>query len=256
MALLRLIQLTDLHLYSDHSSLINGVNPAKSFKKVLEAALSQRPDYIIITGDVAMEKISCVYEWVARVMDETDVPWSWLPGNHDDISLMTSHFKRVVIQRDWRFIQLNSQVEGEGRGYLCSDEIAFLTKTLSQDDQTKTLIHVHHHVKPIGSCIDDSMLNSEPLFELLKKYVCVAGVIHGHIHQRWEGESYNVRIFGTPSTCVQFKPCADKFLMDTERSPGYRLFDLGSQGVVRSEVCRIFGKNLIASSATPDFWRS
>jgi len=50
----------------------------------------------------------------------------------------------------------------------------------------------------------------------------------------------DVRILGTPSTCIQFKPGQDAFCLD-DTSPGYRWMELLADGSIRTEVVRIEG---------------
>ena len=60
-------------------------------------------------------------------------------------------------------------------------------------------------------------------------------VAWGHVHQAYEGQRGNVRLFATPSTGAQFLPHSDRYAVDT-RPPAYRTFDLRPDGAIHSEV--------------------
>lgn len=246
MSSFRLVQLTDLHIFADEYALLNGANTRENFLVVLRQVLGDQPDYIVLTGDISGDHEASVYPWVMGIMEDTGVPWSWLPGNHDEFSFMQSKFLREISLGKWRVLQLNSQVEGERYGDLSDDEIEFLQTSLTKDNTTPTLVMVHHHVCDIGSCLDDGRIKSNRFFDCLASHMCVKAVVHGHIHQAWEGQHAHFLILGTPSTSVQFLPKAARFLFDCQRGPGYRLFDLHPWGNFYSEVRRVEGKGLLA----------
>ena len=60
-------------------------------------------------------------------------------------------------------------------------------------------------------------------------------VVFGHVHQTVDRMIGNVRLLGTPSTCVQFKPRSDAFALD-DLPPGYRWITLHPDGSIDTEV--------------------
>lgn len=250
----RLLQLTDPHIFADISGKLNGVNVRKSFLAVLQQALDEnRPDYILLTGDITHDGLQESYRWLYSVMDETGIKWSWLPGNHDAATMMTKKFIRKVHLDRWRLLQLDSNVPGHSYGELSEDELAFLHINLQKNTASPVLILVHHHVCDINSAMDDGRIDSNAMFDILSRYTCVKAVIHGHIHQEWDSLQGHIRILGAPSTCVQFLPGAKTFLLDKKKGPGYRVFTLYSNGEFDTEVRRIKGDCFLPSSAHPLF---
>jgi Icc protein len=63
----------------------------------------------------------------------------------------------------------------------------------------------------------------------------VKGILWGHVHQSYDGQLGEIRLMGTPSTCVQFKPLVDDFELDT-RPPGFRLLTLNADGQIETQV--------------------
>ena len=77
--------------------------------------------------------------------------------------------------------------------------------------------------------------NSDEFFKVIDQYANVRGVAWGHVHQASDHERNGVALFSTPSTCAQFLPNSDVFMMDT-RPPGYRWVNLMPDGSIETEV--------------------
>ncbi len=88
----RLLQVTDPHLFGDESQTIYGVATAVSFRKVLAEAFAPgtpRPDAILVTGDIADDHTAAAYANFRRALQPYGLPVFCLPGNHDEPGLMT-----------------------------------------------------------------------------------------------------------------------------------------------------------------------
>jgi Icc protein len=69
----------------------------------------------------------------------------------------------------------------------------------------------------------------------------VQAVIWGHIHQAFSARRNRVQLFGAPSTCLQFMPERPDPQFD-EMAPGYRWFELGTDGTLTSGIERAAGE--------------
>jgi Icc protein len=88
--------------------------------------------------------------------------------------------------------------------------------------------------------MDECMLtNSNELLNVVSKYNNIKIVAFGHIHQEFSTKISEVSFFGTPSTCIQFKPNQDLFTIDTTVTPGYREFILDNDGSFNTKIYRI-----------------
>jgi Icc protein len=61
----RLLQLTDPHLYQDESRELYGVNTAATFRATLAKGLAESPgplDAVLVTGDIAEDGLRGTYE--------------------------------------------------------------------------------------------------------------------------------------------------------------------------------------------------
>ena len=60
-------------------------------------------------------------------------------------------------------------------------------------------------------------------------------VVTGHVHQQYEGLWGDLPLYTTPSSCIQFKQHSKDFAI-SDQPPGYRWFDLESNGTVKTGV--------------------
>jgi len=244
---LKVLQLTDTHLYSGDDSRLLGVNTLESFHSVIDAFLETgwKPDLILATGDLVHDASPHGYHRLAGLLDRFEVPVYCLPGNHDLPQTMRDHLQsdrvscpQVVDHKGWRLILLNSVIEGEVGGHLEAQELDLLVQALS-DNAHPTLISLHHQPVPVGSAwIDDMGLdNAHELQQVIAGHPQVRGLLWGHVHQQFDDYLNGVRLMATPSTCVQFAPESDEFGVD-QQQPGFRLLALMPDGQILSEVMR------------------
>lgn len=245
---LRILQITDTHLYGDNAGRLLGVNTLDTFRSVLKSFLATgwQPDLILATGDLVHDATPRGYQQLAGMLDELGVPVYCLPGNHDDPETMQKHLcgsrvscPKSVVHKGWRLILLDSVVPGQVGGSLSTLEIEQLRKALRQP-ALPTLISLHHQPVPIGSTWIDRMGldNSMALQHAIAGHPEVKGLLWGHVHQEFDDQLNGVRLMASPSTCVQFEPDTENFSVD-QREPGFRLLALMPDGQILSEVQRI-----------------
>ena len=99
------------------------------------------------------------------------------------------------------------------------------------------IICLHHQPVKIGSDWIDKigLKNKKDFFRIIKEYDHIKGIFFGHIHQNYFINQNNIEIYGTPSTCRQFKPKEKNFKMDI-RPPAYRRIELFEDGTIKTEV--------------------
>ncbi|WP_078120774.1 3',5'-cyclic-AMP phosphodiesterase [Thiosocius teredinicola] len=245
---LRVLQLTDTHLYANPVGTLLGINTLDSFQRVIDHFRNCHwpLDLLLATGDLVHDASPEGYRRVGEMLARFDVPVFCLPGNHDVPNIMRKHLRNdgvhtdsIIDHGEWRFIMLDSVKPGAEGGHLSDHELDLLDKALAGADR-HTLVCMHHQPVNVGSAWIDTMAidNPDPLFEIIDRYSHVRGILWGHIHQTFEGRHRNVRLMASPSTCVQFAPAFDNFKVD-EEPPGFRLLALLPDGTIRSEVVRI-----------------
>jgi Icc protein len=155
-------------------------------------------------------------------------------------------FSGLIRAGNWQIIMLDSSVAGQVHGHLNERDLQHLESALleARNDPAiaHTLICLHHNPVPATPrWMDEIGLHNQAQFlTLVDRFDTVRGIVYGHIHQEVDLLRKGVRYFCTPSTCIQFKPEAVDFTLD-ELSPGYRWFDLHSDGRISSGVERVTG---------------
>ncbi len=242
-------QVTDMHLFASEQKQLLGMPTTKSFNAVIERLkkLREQLDLLLLTGDLSGDSTSQSYSNLQNLLSPLFLPSYWLPGNHDDFTIMNEVLNLGLVSRrkcfergGWNFVLLDSSVPGEVHGYLRRETLEWLDLQLSMTGDRPTAIALHHPPFNINSCwLDNSSLqNSEDFFAVLDKYSQVRLVLFGHIHQEFLTQRRGVDYLGTPSTCVQFQPRSKKFALD-QKSPGFRLMKLYPNGTWETWIERV-----------------
>lgn len=236
---IRIVQLTDLHLYRDPASRLAGVDTWATFRAVLAQVKSRRvdPDYLVLTGDLAQDEELDTYLMLREELGEWVERCRIIPGNHDDRSNLRQVFPELFTDSGealtfrlaaggWRIIGLDSQIPGEVNGRVDDAQLAWLRTEMGNAPGVPTLLFVHHPPLPISvDWIDKlGLIDSSGLVELIESSPEVKVVCAGHVHQEFSGRIGAAEMYTTPSTCVQFGARTEK-TFDT-RMAGYRLLTL------------------------------
>jgi Icc protein len=244
-ASIKLVQLTDPHLYADAAHALRGVPTLPALYATLGAASSDIAscEAILATGDLVQDDPGG-YVHFRDAFTPLDKPVLCVPGNHDLGAPMRSELSRPPFQicghwdrGGWRVVLLDSTVPGEVGGALSAQELMRLDAALASAPDLHALIALHHHPVALGSRWIDSLglANAEDFFAVLDRHPQVRGVVFGHVHQDFEGVRRGVRILGTPSTCSQFLPLAQDFAVD-DTPPAWRVLELMPDGGIGTSV--------------------
>jgi len=245
----RVLQLTDTHLYADPDGRLLGQRTHQTLELVLDLAFRTlgHIDLILLTGDLIHDESPEGYRYLKQRMTALGAPWRFLPGNHDNDSVMTrifddgsSSMETSILESVWNLVLLSSIIPGEDGGHLDAEQLRLLQESLAARPDDPALICLHHQPVPVGSAWIDTMAlkNQEAFFEIIDRHPQVGGILWGHIHQEFSSSRKGVRLLGSPSTCVQFLPESKDFALDT-RTPGLRWLELHSDGRIDTGVARI-----------------
>ncbi len=246
--MLRIIQITDFHLFADAEGTLKGINTLNGLGVVVRDCRLKfpAPDLVLVTGDVSHDGSAASYRQCRDMLAGLSAPVMFIPGNHDDVAIMQQQLPggnispgRYLQIRGWNIILLDTVMRGEESGFLAVDELAFLDDMLQNWPDCPALVALHHPPVAVGSHWIDAigLANSEEFFDVLDRYPQVRGVVFGHVHQGFEGRHGPVRLLASPSSCIQFKPGCDTFALD-DAGPGYRCLQLYPDGRIETEVIR------------------
>jgi Icc protein len=245
---LRVVQLSDTHLFAHAEQALLGLPTDRSLQGVLKQIqqLQPRPDLLLLTGDLSQDETPASYQRLQSLISPLNISTYWIPGNHDQPAIMqpilaTAPFSahKQFVQGGWNFLLVNSAVPNCVHGELSAETLAWLEEQLQTIDRP-TLVALHHPPVPIASDWMDriNLKNASALLAILDRYPQVKLVLFGHIHQEFDQHYRGVRYLGAPSTCVQFKPNSHNFAVD-ELKPGFRLLTLYPDGSATTQVERI-----------------
>lgn len=247
---IRLLQITDTHLFEATDGSLLSVNTGDSFQAVVDAIIEQDCSYdaVLATGDISQDHSAVSYQRFEQGIEPLQKPCFWLPGNHDFKPNMTSvipspqiqQIEHVLLGEHWQMVMLDSQVVGVPHGRLSDQQLAMLEEKLAEHSERHTLILLHHHPILVGSAWLDqhTLKDAHDFWQVVDKYRNVNAVLCGHVHQDMNVLRDGVRVMATPSTCVQFKPDSDDFALDT-LSPGWRELELAADGSIQTVVKRL-----------------
>lgn len=250
-------QLSDLHL-------TGAVGHDDSYDKCLrclDAALSYRPDLLLLTGDLVNDGIPVAYDWLFHRLDKSTLPYIALAGNHDVTQEHNAHLPfaershspivadtrlsdctRLNIRHAdgsaWQLLSLNSTVAGQIHGSLTAAQLAWLHDTLSQHPDP-AIIALHHHPLPVGSAWIDAyrLQHADALWQLLSAHPHAKLILCGHVHQVHSLSYAHTTLLTAPAVSRQFMPWVDDFQIDNIGA-GFRLLTL-SHNTWHSRIVRI-----------------
>lgn len=251
MAQTRLIQITDGHLLVDRAGKYREQRVYENLQCILLDLAQYKPDALLLTGDLAQQISRETYQHYVDLLQDLQIPIYWIPGNHDDMALMSEvfsgHFsaERSVNFGAWQMILLNSCLPYDsGEGEINAAMFSFLEAELKRHHDRSILVVLHHHVLPVQGLMDKySLQNAQAFEEVLLSHKNIKVVLSGHIHQAFDCEKAGIRFLTTPSTSYQIKPHTPTLVFD-ELSCGYRILDLGPGAEFSTTICRLLPKLL------------
>lgn len=247
----RILQITDLHLYADQTKRLLNINTWDSFQAVLLDVKAQcellPPHLIVLTGDICQNPALVAYEALIKEFKSFKCPIAWIAGNHDDLTLMKQGLlgqpmtpEKYFKFNDWEILLLNSAWPDHVEGKITDEELRLLETKLSQSKAKHHFLMIHHHLLDLQTAWLDKLKlsNADKLLAVIDRFPTIKIVLSGHVHQLNEQLRQGVSYLTTPSTCIQFKPHSKQFTPDSQY-PGYRWFNLLSDGSFRTEIRRI-----------------
>lgn len=246
---LRIVQISDLHVFSDKNQSLLGVKTQESLRAVIDLLKADKtsPDMILLTGDLSQDETKEAYLTVAEMVSEIPAPIYWVPGNHDDPKMMShvypsaniSNLKHIVLEH-WHLILLDSKKPNAVEGLLDETQLRFMQHCLDMYPEHHAIVVFHHHPIPVGCEWLDrlGLTNADEMWKILSHYPRAKHILFGHVHQQHEGEKNGVKYFSVPSTCIQFKRQSNQFGLE-KLTPAYRWVDLYPDGTLKTGICRV-----------------
>ncbi len=191
---MRIAQLSDLHLTADGALLFGRINTWASFGAALLRlnGLDPRPDFLVLTGDLADHGDAATYRRLADRLHELGIPHAVIPGNHDDRRQLRSAFafpgrigachQRVDLEAGVLLL-LDTLVPGKSWGEITPAHIAWLDSVMA--DRRPALLALHHPPFSVGiPGMDRIRCRGEGILaDWLGRHPEVAALLCGHVHR-------------------------------------------------------------------------
>ena len=239
---LRIIQISDCHVSADPDALYRGQSADANFQNIIHLARRWNPTMVLLTGDVSEDGSQESYARISGLLARTGVPVLALPGNHDDIEVMSRYFRlgpwhgpHVMEVENWRLVLLDSTKPDRISGCFSASYLERINASLHESGKGHTLVALHHQPVPVGApWIDRYMLESPArFFEVIDQSPKVRCISWGHVHHDFQAQRKGVTLLGAPSTVANSIPGAQRFTLDPA-GPACRWLELSARGEVNT----------------------
>jgi Icc protein len=239
---LLIAQISDPHLSTADAELYGGYDPDFAFANVLErvADLDPRPDFVWLTGDLVENGTPEEYRNFRSRVADLDLPMAAIPGNHDrraafaaglagtGVRIGAEPFLHLVVEdHPVRMIGLDTVVEGEAAGRLCTERLEWVAARLAEAPDRPTIVFMHHPPFRTGIGFSDTTrcAGGDGLAAIVAQYPNVLTVSCGHVHRTvrtaWAGTIAGI----CPAVCwavpLDFSPAGRPRL--EPQHPGFQL---------------------------------
>ncbi|MGI9220357.1 MAG: metallophosphoesterase [Woeseiaceae bacterium] len=244
--MLRVLHLTDPHLFAAKDGNLRGTVTFASLSAVLEdyQASDWHADIAVVTGDLIQDDTAAAYENFRDLLSSLGLPVYCVPGNHDVRELMRDALQDppfvycgTVRRNSWLIVGVDSCVSERAGGSIAAAEFDRVDAEIAASDAAHVMLYLHHPPVALGSRWLDSvgMDNGD---EALRRFAASGKVrlaIFGHVHQDFATEHADIQIIATPSTCSQFAAGSAEFAID-DNPPAYRRIELHDDGTHHNEL--------------------
>jgi 3',5'-cyclic AMP phosphodiesterase CpdA len=194
---------TDLHIKAGGKLSYRMVDTAGALHRWIDTllALSQRPDLVIITGDLVDFGAEAEYRFLRDILQRLPMPYRLLPGNHDSRSQLRAVFADhdylfdngdgeapvhyAVDAGPLRLVGFDCTVPGKPGGRVDPAALPWLQAALAAAPATPTLLLLHHppfHTG-IGHMDEQGLENAAALEAIVRQHPQVERVLCGHLHR-------------------------------------------------------------------------
>jgi Icc protein len=224
--------ITDLHLPSLGEK-ARGVDTYHHFHMVLDDLRGFPINHIIIGGDLSFKAPeSAVNEYVKFHLQQLEIPYDILPGNHDSIEQLRSSFKYPAgLQKELYYVK---QIQGEKIIFLDSsqkklgqDQLSFLESELISNPEIRHIMVHHPIIKAHVPYMDNhhALEDMEEIQEVLHKFNHLFHIFSGHYHVEKTICHKNIIQHITPSLFIQINQESEEFKIE-HKVPGYRVIEM------------------------------
>ena len=237
-----LAQLSDLHIREPGRLAYRRLDTAPYLRAAVASILRlpQRPDAVLITGDLTDFGRPQEYRHLADLLKPLPMPVYLMPGNHDDRSGLRRGFPAHPYLGNGEFVQfsvaigeirliaLDTTVPGRPHGALCRERLSWLETELDAHVDEPIILAMHHPpFRSLMEAMDRQGLleGAAQLERIVERHPNVERIICGHLHR-----AIDVRFGGSiastapaPAHQLQFDMAVEAPAEWTLEPPGFKV---------------------------------
>jgi 3',5'-cyclic AMP phosphodiesterase CpdA len=244
----RIAQISDLHIKAPGRLAYGRVDTARALERCIAAlnAFAPRPDFVVISGDLVDTPSREEYAHLTRLLEQLELPFAGVPGNHDSREMMRDAFPRAdfadpsgpLNQRievaGLDLVLLDSSVPGKPHGELEAATLQWLDRTLASSADRPALIFLHHppFLAGIWHMDRQNLQNAGELAGIVRRHPRVRLIATGHVHR-----ATLTAIAGVPTTIcpsILTSPGCESRHSRSSRRPSISTPGLRGRGLGRS----------------------
>jgi 3',5'-cyclic AMP phosphodiesterase CpdA len=260
---LRILHLSDSHLFGDDTLQYNRVDTLAALQRVLErAGALDRADVVVLSGDLSNDGSAESYRRLRALVE----PWAgargavvvYAMGNHDlraGFEEVLGDREGVTIVRGVRIVCLDSSVPGAGFGELRTDQLDRLREVLRTPAPAGTVLVVHHPPVPAATALLAALelRNPEQLLEVCRGSD-VRLILCGHYHHPMSTEFGGIPVVVAPGIANTSDALAPAGTERATVGSGFAVVEVPEVGAVRAIFVSVPGPDDGAEifNLTPD----
>lgn len=216
-----ILQISDTHIVPEGALVSGRLETSDTLARMVTRIDAIRDqigpiDAVLVSGDLSDDGSAESYARFKRLMAPLDLPLHVIPGNHDARTPMRAAFadqlpidgplnwERYV--GDIKLIGLDTLVEGQGSGTLCSESLLFLEGALAKTYGSPVLLALHHppFASDIGFMDAIGLTNRDAFRDVVAGYSGPLRIVCGHIHSMMITDIAGHIAISAPSPCSTF----------------------------------------------------
>jgi 3',5'-cyclic AMP phosphodiesterase CpdA len=230
---------SDLHVCAPGVEIEPGIDASATARAAVAhvLAMDPLPELVVLTGDLVNNGRPEQYAELRACLEPLVPRLRLLPGNHDDLAVLADTFPEVPglhgpnarfvsdvgagTPEAMRIVGLDSHRAGIDGGRLDAEQLEWLDHVLMEEQDTPTIVFLHHPVVPVGIAFMDAMrlddADADALGDVIERHGQVQRVASGHLHR-----ATTVSWRNTVATTVPSTVHAMDLQLTQRRPPGWR----------------------------------
>jgi len=247
---MKFIHLTDLHVVPLGRRLY-GLDPNERLRQAIADINAQHRDaeFVLITGDLVHHGEPAAYAALRCALDQLEVPWHLLIGNHDHRAVFKTLFpettldehgfvQAVVESSAGPFVLLDTHDPGTHQGRLCDRRLTWLDSTLASLRGRDVFLAMHHPPLMLNLPAMDQigLADRAGLAEILARHRNIRHIFFGHVHRpvhgAWQGVPFSTQRSLNHQVALHFDEQPGESIPGSHEPPAYAVVLISDESIV------------------------